>query len=73
MKQKTGNLLTTLGTSGRIGLLLTGVVALLIAAVAVLVLNQNKSKYDTELLVNAGELRVLSQEIAKNSSEASAR
>ncbi|TCS43219.1 methyl-accepting chemotaxis protein [Reinekea marinisedimentorum] len=72
MKQKTGNLFTNLGTSGRVGLLLGGVVALLIAAVAVLVLNQNKSKYDTELLVNAGELRVLSQEIAKNSSEASA-
>lgn len=72
MKQRAGNLLTILGTNRLLTLLLASLLVVISAAVAVVLYNGQMTDYDGEFLENAGELRVLSQEIAKNSSEASA-
>ncbi|MEJ2041752.1 MAG: methyl-accepting chemotaxis protein [Reinekea sp.] len=72
MKQRAGNLLTILGNNRILAVLLAALLVVILAAVAVVVQVGELTRYDTEILENAGELRVLSQEIAKNASEASA-
>ena len=72
MKQRAGNLLTILGTNRLLSILLAALLVVIIAAVAVVVHVGTLTRYDQELLENAAELRVLSQELAKNASEASA-
>ena len=72
MKQRAGNLLTILGNNRILTALLLGLLVVILAAVAVVVQVGTLTRYDTEFIENAGELRVLSQEIAKDASEASA-
>ena len=72
MKQRAGNLLTILGTNRLLSTLLIGLGLVIVASVAVFIEVSELTKNDQEFLENAGELRVLSQEIAKNASEASA-
>ncbi|MDN3650656.1 methyl-accepting chemotaxis protein [Reinekea marina] len=72
MKQRAGNLLTILGTNRLLSILLAALLVVIIAAVAVVAHVGTLTRYDQELLENAAELRVLSQELAKNASEASA-
>ncbi|WP_196160614.1 methyl-accepting chemotaxis protein [Reinekea sp. G2M2-21] len=72
MKHRAGNLLTILGTNRLLSILLASLLLVILAAVAVVVQVGTLTRYDTEFFENAGELRVLSQEIAKNASEASA-
>ncbi|MDX1341462.1 MAG: type IV pili methyl-accepting chemotaxis transducer N-terminal domain-containing protein, partial [Reinekea sp.] len=72
MKHRAGNLLTILGTNRLLSILLASLLLVILAAVAVVVQVGTLTRHDTEFFENAGELRVLSQEIAKNASEASA-
>jgi len=72
MKHRAGNLLTILGTNRLLSILLASLLFVILAAVAVVIQVGTLTRYDQEFLENAGELRVLSQEIAKNASEASA-
>lgn len=72
MKQRAGNLMTILGTNRLLSILLASLLLVILAAVAVVIQVGTLTRYDSEFLENAGELRVLSQEIAKNASEASA-
>jgi twitching motility protein PilJ len=72
MKQRAGNLLTILGTNRLLSILLAALLVVIIAAVAVVAHVGTLTRYDQELLENAAELRVLSQELAKNASEAAA-
>jgi twitching motility protein PilJ len=71
MKQRAGNLLTILGTNRLLSILLAALLVVIVAAVAVVAHVGTLTRYDQELLENAAELRVLSQELAKNATEAS--
>ncbi len=71
MKQRAGNILTILGTNRLLSILLVSLLIVILALVYVVVYTFQMRGYDQELLEHAGEMRVLSQEIAKNSSEAS--
>ncbi len=71
MKQRAGNLLTILSSNRLLAVPVIGLSASIVAAVLVVVQVGTLTRYDTEFLEHAGELRVLSQEIAKNASEAS--
>ena len=71
MKHRAGNLLTILGTNRLLSILLASLLLVILAAVAVVIQVGTLTRYDSEFVENAGELRVLSQEIAKNAGEAS--
>lgn len=71
MKQRAGNLLTILGTNRLLSILLAALLIVVLGLFAVVYQNFRLGAFDQELLEHAGEMRVLSQEIAKNSSEAS--
>jgi len=71
MKQRAGNLLTILGTNRLLSILLAALLVVVLGLFAVVYQNFRLGAFDQELLEHAGEMRVLSQEIAKNSSEAS--
>lgn len=72
MKQRAGNLLTILGTNRLLSILLGTLLIVIIAAVTVVAQVGTLTRYDQEFLENAAELRVLSQELAKNATEAAA-
>src|SRR5690606_36687936 len=71
-KIQAGNLLAGIRSSTLIGVLF----GVLILSVVLLFINfaylNTQSNYDTEYISHAGELRVLSQRIAKNATEAAA-
>ncbi|MHA7880736.1 MAG: methyl-accepting chemotaxis protein [Saccharospirillum sp.] len=71
MKQRAGNILTILGTNRLLSILLVALLVVVMGLVAVVIQNFRLNTFDQELLEHAGELRVLSQELAKNSTEAS--
>lgn len=72
MKHNPGNVLTILSTNRQLGLLLVSLLVVILTLVALVVQNVRLSRFDQDLLDQVGEMRVLSQEIAKNASEASA-
>ncbi|GGX44293.1 methyl-accepting chemotaxis protein [Saccharospirillum salsuginis] len=71
MKQRAGNILTILGTNRLLSILLVSLLVVVLALVYVVIYTFQMRGYDQELLEHAGEMRVLSQEIAKNATEAS--
>lgn len=71
MKQRAGNIVTILGTNRLLSILLVALLVVVMGLVAVVIQNFRLNAFDQELLEHAGELRVLSQELAKNSTEAS--
>lgn len=71
MKQRAGNFLTILGTNRLLSILLAALLVVVLGLFAVVYQNFRLGAFDQELLEHAGEMRVLSQEIAKNSTEAS--
>ncbi|WP_108124006.1 methyl-accepting chemotaxis protein [Saccharospirillum mangrovi] len=72
MKHNSGKVLTLLGTNRQLGLLLGALLVVILALVVLVYQNFRLNGIDQDLLDQVGELRVLSQEIAKNASEASA-
>jgi twitching motility protein PilJ len=71
MKNRAGKLGAAQGANKIVGALIVALIALTVLLVVVLfVINQN-SRNDQEYIAHANDLRVLSQEIAKNASEAS--
>lgn len=71
MKHRAGNIVTILGTNRLLSILLVALLVVVMGLVAVVIQNFRLNTFDQELLEHAGELRVLSQELAKNSTEAS--
>lgn len=72
MKHNAGNVLTILSTNRLLGLLLASLLAVILALVLLVYQNFRLNAYDQSLLDQVGEMRVLSQEIAKDAAEASA-
>lgn len=72
MKQRAGSLLTILATNRLLTAILAGLMVVLVVALFMVGWVNTQNLYDAEFFENTGELRVLSQEIAKNSGEAAA-
>ncbi|MBS3804291.1 MAG: type IV pili methyl-accepting chemotaxis transducer N-terminal domain-containing protein [Oleiphilaceae bacterium] len=70
MKNKAGKLGAAQGANTLVGALIAALIALTILLVVVLFIINKNSQHDQEYIAHANDLRVLSQEIAKNASEA---
>ncbi len=72
MRLKSGSFLSILGSNRMLSILLIALLVVVGATVVVFLQIATQNKQDKEYLNHAGELRVLSQEIAKNATEAAA-
>ena len=70
MKNRAGRFGAVQGANKLVGGLIAALIALTILLVVVLFIINRDSQNDQEYIANANELRVLSQEIAKNATEA---
>ena len=70
MKNRAGRFATGQGANKLVGALIAGLIALTILLVVVLFIINKNSQNDQEYIAHTNELRVLSQEIAKNATEA---
>ena len=70
MKNRAGKFISPQGANRTIGGLIASLVVLTIALIVVLILINRNTGHDAQYIDYAGDLRVLSQEIAKNSTEA---
>jgi len=70
MKRRTGKFSAGQGANKNIVILISLLIALTIALIAVLFIINRNSRFDQEYTAHASEMRVLSQEIAKNATEA---
>ncbi len=70
MKNRAGRFSTGQGANKLVGALIAGLIALTVLLVVVLFIINKHSQNDQEYIAHTNELRVLSQEIAKNATEA---
>src|SRR5690554_1455435 len=70
MKNRAGRIGTGQGGNKLVAGLITSLIALTVLLVVVLFIINRDSQNDQEYIANAAELRMLSQEIAKNATEA---
>ncbi|AJQ93476.1 methyl-accepting chemotaxis protein [Gynuella sunshinyii] len=70
MRQKSGNYLSVIGINRLYAILFVLLVLVIAVTVVVFIRLSTYNRYDSEYLQHVGELRVLSQQIAKDASEA---